>query len=148
MTEKKSEDLRQMPAAVPSENIPPELLRQMKLAQQPVQKSVEIPHPAQVGPQEYLRARWDYVKNIVPMSVAEVLGINDPEIQRSLSLTFENQYWAMRCSALEATVQVVARRMEIFRTALETVVPNEEARNNLIEQASTVVPDSFDKVPE
>jgi len=136
----------QTPPGIPP-GIPPEFLSRM---QPPGQQSVQqpLPHPAHASLTEYLKARWEYVKNALPMAVGEVLGINHPDVQRNLSTVFTNQYWEMRCSALESAVQDSLHRAAMFEGALIEVVPDKDERSEVLERAAKNAPTKFDKVPE
>jgi hypothetical protein len=130
--------------------IPPEILRQMQarapMAPQPQQ--IMIPHPAKCSLQEYLSARWEFVKAKLPMQMAEVLGINDPQVQSDLSDIWSRSYMVTRNAVLEGAVQDALRRGETFRIALEMAVMDQGEREKLLEQASKQVPSQFDKLPE
>jgi hypothetical protein len=140
------------PAAGPPPGIPPEVLRQLQRAQSAApmapQQQIVIPHPAKCSLQEYLSARWEFVKAKLPMQMAEVLGINDPQVQAELSDIWARSYMTTRNAVLEGTVQETLRRSETFRIALEMAVMDEDERKKLIEQASKQVPAQFETLPE
>lgn len=111
-------------------------------------RPAQLPHPSQVGLQEYIASRWEYVKGALPLLVAEILGVTNPSSQRMLSEAWEREYWSTRAAALEMGVQHSLRRAETYRLALEMAVIDESERAELLESAAKDVPEVFKNIPE
>jgi len=114
----------------------------------PQAPQVVIPHPAKCTLQEYLTARWEFVKAKLPMQMGEALGIADPQVQSLMSDAWARSYMSTRLAVLEGTVQEVLRRSETYRVALEMAVMDDDERAKLIGQASKQIPEQFETLPE